>query len=362
MKQTAFYRLHLEAGGKLIDFAGFEMPVQYTGILEEHKSVRTAVGVFDVSHMGEFIVSGPDAPALIQRVTTNDVSKLTYGKAQYSAMCYPDGGIVDDLLVYHLGDTFMLVVNASNIEKDFDWISSHATGLDVQLKNQSAEVSLLAVQGPRSAATLHKLTAVDLDKIPYYGFVRDKLSGVDMIISRTGYTGETGYELYFPADVAIGEKVWKAIFEAGKEFGIQPIGLGARDTLRLEMGFCLYGNDIDKTTNPLEAGLGWITKLEKGEFIASDVLKKVKSQGVARKLVAFTLEGERAIPRHGFEVFAAGCQVGRVTSGSISPTLDLPIGLAYVSAAYAAPDTPLEISVRGRMVPARVTKIPFLKK
>lgn len=362
MKKTAFYQLHKDFGAKIVEFAGYEMPIQYSGIIDEHKCVRNAVGVFDVSHMGEFIVKGKDALALVQKVTTNDASKLPVGKVQYSAMCYPDGGIVDDLLVYNFGDHFMLVVNASNIEKDFKWIQSNIGSLHVELSNQSDSFSLLAVQGPNSLKTLQKLTSVPLETISYYGFKNGTLAGFEMIISRTGYTGELGYELYFPFDPAMGKKVWDAIFSAGKEFGIQPIGLGARDTLRLEMGMCLYGNDIDQTTNPIEAGLGWITKLDKENFNAKDILVKTKTEGPKRKLVGFVIGEDKAIARHGFEIHANGSRIGIVTSGSISPVLERGIGMGYVSSTYAAPDSPIEIVIRNKNVGARVVKIPFLKK
>jgi aminomethyltransferase len=362
MKKTAFYQLHKDFGAKIVEFAGYEMPIQYTGIIDEHKCVRNAVGVFDVSHMGEFIVKGKDALALIQKVTTNDASKLPVGKVQYSAMCYPDGGIVDDLLVYNFGEYFMLVVNASNIDKDFKWIQSNIGTLNVDLSNQSDNYSLLAVQGPNSIKTLQKLTSVSLESIPYYGFKKGTLAGYDMIISRTGYTGELGFELYFPPDPVMGKKVWDAVFAAGKEFGVQPIGLGARDTLRLEMGMCLYGNDIDQTTNPIEAGLGWITKLDKADFNAKDILVKAKAEGTKRKLVGFVVSEERAIARHGYEIHANGDRIGTVTSGSISPILEKGIGMGYVSASYANPDTTIEILIRNKKVNARVVKIPFLKK
>jgi aminomethyltransferase len=362
MKKTAFYQIHKNLGGKIVPFAGYEMPIQYTGIIDEHKCVRNAVGVFDVSHMGEFIVKGKDALALIQKVTTNDASKLPVSKVQYSAMCYPDGGIVDDLLVYNFGDHFMLVVNASNIDKDFKWIQSNIGSLNVDLTNKSDDYSLLAVQGPFSKQTLQKLTSVSLESIPYYGFTKGTLAGYEMIISRTGYTGELGYELYFPPDPVMGKKIWDAIFTAGKEFGIQPIGLGARDTLRLEMGMCLYGNDIDQTTNPIEAGLGWITKLDKGNFNAKDVLVKTKTEGPKRKLVGFVISEEKAIGRHGFEIHANGNKIGVVTSGSISPVLEKGIGMGYVDVLHANPDSSIEILIRNKNVNARVVKIPFIKK
>lgn len=362
MKRTAFYRIHQELGAKLVEFGGFEMPVMYSGIIDEHTTVRTSVGMFDVSHMGEFEIRGKDALSLVQRVTTNDASKLSAGKAQYSAMCFPDGGIVDDLLVYHLGDRFMLVVNASNTKKDFDWIVSNGKGLAAEVIDKSDSVSLLAIQGPKSAETLQKLTKVDLASIPYYAFVEGDLAGTRMIISRTGYTGEIGYELYFSCPGQIAESVWSAIMDAGKPFGIKPIGLGARDTLRLEMGFCLYGNDIDQTTNPLEAGLGWITKLEKGDFIGRDRLLTVRQEGVKRKLVGFTLEEEKAFPRHGYEIRSNGSVAGHVTSGTVSPVLGKGIGMGYVDAAYSRLNHQIGIVLRNKEVMAHIVKVPFIAK
>ncbi len=363
MKRTAFTAIHQRLGAKIVPFAGFEMPVMYTGIIDEHRTVRNAVGVFDVSHMGEFEISGPDALALVQKVTTNDASKLVPGKVQYSAMCYPEGGIVDDLLVYRLAvDKFMLVVNAANLSKDFEWIRSNIGTLRATLTDKSDATSLLAVQGPASLKTLQKLTNVRLGEIPYYAFSTGTLSGVDMIISRTGYTGELGFEIYFESSVPTGEAVWKAVTDAGAEFGIKPIGLGARDTLRLEMGFCLYGNDIDQTTNPLEAGLGWITKTDKESFLGQSVLKEVKQKGVTRKLVGFVLEDPQAFPRHGYEIMGNGAGLGHVTSGTVSPVLGKGIGMGYVKADSAAPGTCIEIVIRDRKLPARIVPLPFIKK
>jgi aminomethyltransferase len=347
-------------GAKIVPFAGFEMPVHFTSIIEEHKRVRESVGVFDVSHMGEIEVFGKDALAFVQKITVNDAAKLTDGRVQYSAMCYDDGGIVDDLLVYHMGDHFMLVVNAANIDKDFAWMQRNCFG-DVQLKNRSDEISLLAVQGAKSLATLRKLTGVDLSSIPYYHFQRGTLAGVEMIISRTGYTGELGFELYFSSDVPTGKKVWDAVMAAGQEFAIGPVGLGARDTLRLEMGFCLYGNDIDQTTNPLEAGLGWITKLDKSDFNGKSVLLKAKAEGLRRKLVGFTF-AEKAFPRHGYTIHANGEKIGDVTSGTHSPILDKGIGMGYVRTAEAKPGTSIAVNIRGKNIPATVTALPFIKK
>ncbi|MBI4548613.1 MAG: glycine cleavage system aminomethyltransferase GcvT [Ignavibacteriae bacterium] len=362
MKRTAFYPIHQQLGAKIVEFAGFEMPVQYSSIFEEHKAVRNSIGLFDVSHMGEFEIRGRDAFLLAQTVTTNDVAKLCEGKAQYSTMCYPNGGIIDDLLVYHRGDRLMVVVNAANITKDFHWITSQISGLDVQVINRSDEISLLALQGPKSLATLQKLTKADLSAILYYTFIETKIADVEMIVSRTGYTGELGFELYFESSASHAEKIWNAIMNAGREFSIKPVGLGARDTLRLEMGYCLYGSDIDETTNPLEAGLGWITKLDKGKFIGRDTLLKVSQDGVKKKLVGFVMEEERAVPRHGYELRMNGTVVGTVTSGTISPTLEKGIGLGYVASQYAQPLNSLSVTIRNKDSKAKVVQVPFLKK
>jgi len=360
-KRTAFYEIHKALGAKIVEFGGYEMPVQYpSGIMDEHKRVREKVGIFDVSHMGEVEVWGRDALAFVQRVTTNDAAKLAEGRVQYSAMCYDDGGIVDDLLVYHMGDHYMLVINAANIAKDIAWLESHVFG-DVRLKNRTDDISLLAIQGPRSLDTLRKLTQADLSGVEYYHFIRHKLAGVDMVISRTGYTGELGFEIYFPSDVTTSEKVWHAVMEAGKEFAIAPIGLGARDTLRLEMGFCLYGHDIDKTTNPIEAGLGWITKVDKGEFLGRVPILKTKQEGPKRKLVGFALN-EKAFPRQGYPIHADGRPVGAVTSGMFSPMLDKGIGMGYVETPLAKPGTAINICIRNSDVPATVVPVPFLPK
>jgi aminomethyltransferase len=360
MKKTAFTEIHRSLGAKLAEFAGFEMPIQYTGIIDEHLAVRKKVGVFDVSHMGEFIVRGKDAAAFLQRMTINDVSKLFEGRIQYSALCYDNGGIVDDLLVYHCGDYYMLVVNASNTQKDFDWLKSHLQG-DVELLDHSDAYALLAVQGPQSLATLQKLTSVNLSSIEFYNFVRGTLAGVNMIISRTGYTGELGFELYFESKVPLAEKVWHAVFDAGKEFGIKPVGLGARDTLRLEMAYCLYGNDIDQTTNPLEAGLGWITKLGKGDFVGKNVIVKAKESGLKRKLVGFTLF-EKAVARHGYPLIVNGTEVGHVTSGTFSPSLGRAIGLGYVSMGLDDVGKTIQVGIRGKEVAASIVQLPFVQK
>jgi len=359
VKRTPFYGIHRQLGAKIVPFGGFEMPVQYSSIIEEHKAVRSGVGVFDVSHMGEFTVKGKNALAFLQRITVNDVAKLVPGQAQYSAMCYDNAGIVDDLLVYKIADDhFMVVVNASNIDKDFQWMKAHVMP-DVELRDDSDSIALLAIQGPKSQSTLQKLTPVNLGSLQYYHFAQGSVGGIDMVISRTGYTGELGFEIYFP--VAHAEKIWKAIFEAGKEFGIAPVGLGARDTLRLEMGFCLYGNDIDQTTNTLEAGLGWITKINKGDFIGKTVLEKAKAEGLGRKLVGIVIE-EKAFPRHGYTIQSNGTSIGSVTSGTFSPSLEKGIALGYVTAASASVGNSLQIEVRGKVVPGKVAALPFLKR
>lgn len=361
-KQTAFYDLHKSYGGKIVEFAGFDMPVQYEGIIAEHMAVRNSVGVFDVSHMGEFFVKGKDALAFVQKVTTNDASKLVKGKVQYSSALYEDGGVVDDLLVYCFGDYFMIVVNAANIDKDFAWFQKNSEGFDITLENRSDEYSLLAVQGKNSITALQKLTDTDLSSMKYYTFTEGKIAGIDAIISRTGYTGENmGFEIYVSSDKATSEKLWNAIFDAGKEFDIKPIGLGARDTLRLEAGYCLYGNDIDKTTNTIEAGLGWITKPNKGDFNGKPKVVSELENGCARKLVGFIVDG-RLVARHGYEIYSNGAKIGTVTSGSMSPCLNKNIGLGYVEAKYSEPGTKLNIKVRNDFVNAEVVKIPFVGK
>jgi aminomethyltransferase len=361
LQRTAFYDIHAGLGAKIVPFAGYEMPVLYKGIVAEHNAVRERVGLFDVSHMGEVLVKGPGALDFIQSITVNDASVLVDGQAQYSAMCRPNGGIVDDLLVYRIAENdYMLVINASTTPKDLAWMQENMID-GVDLKNVSDEFSLLAVQGPRSLETMQKLTDSDLSAVEYYHFVKGKVAGVDAIISRTGYTGEIGFELYFPSDRETGERVWNAIMEAGAEFGIEPAGLGARDTLRLEMGYCLYGNDIDETTNPIEAGLGWITKLNKESFNAKDVLQQEKEAKPKRKLVGFEMQ-ERAIPRQHYRIFAEGRDVGEVTSGTSSPTLGKGIGMGYVESAYSKPGTAISIMIRDKEVPAVVARPPFVKK
>jgi aminomethyltransferase len=360
LKNTALSDKHISLGAKMVPFAGYNMPVSYSGLNDEHATVRDAVGMFDVSHMGEFILKGPDALDLIQRVTSNDASVLVDGKAQYSCLPNENGGIVDDLIVYRVAENhYMLVVNASNIDKDWNWISKFNTkGVDMQ--NISDDTSLLAIQGPNALQTLQKLTDVNLSEIPYYAFRIGKFNGVDnVVISNTGYTGAGGFEIYFPNSAA--EKMWDAIMEAGKEFGIKPIGLGARDTLRLEMGFCLYGNDIDDTTSPIEAGLGWITKFTK-EFTNSKNILAHKENGVSRKLIGFEMI-DRGIPRHDYEIVdAAGNLIGKVTSGTQAPTLQKGIGMGYVATEFAKPDAEIFVKVRDKALKAKVVKMPFLKK
>jgi aminomethyltransferase len=359
LKTVALHDTHQQLGAKIVPFAGYAMPVRYSSDLEEHHTVRRGVGIFDVSHMGEFRVRGPQALDLIQRTTSNDASKLVPGKAQYSCFPNAEGGIVDDLLVYMLGkEDYFLVVNASNIDKDWNWLQQHNTqGADME--NVSDQLSLFAVQGPKAAAALQSLTDVDLSAIPYYSFAKGTFAGAsDVILSATGYTGAGGFELYVPN--AHAADVWTKIMEAGKSFGIKPIGLGARDTLRLEMGYCLYGNDITDTTSPLEAGLGWITKFTK-DFTNSDALKAQKAAGVQRKLVGFVMDGPGGLPRSHYPlVDAEGHDIGEVTSGGQSPTLSRGIGLGYVKTEFAAPGTPIFVQVRGKNLPATVSKLPLV--
>ena len=359
MKYTSFNALHKKAGAKLVEFAGYEMPIEYSGIKDEHMTVRESVGVFDVSHMGEIWVKGPQAYELVQRLTTNDISRLEPGDAQYSCFPTEKGGIVDDLLVYFFEpEKYLLVVNAANVEKDWNWIVSHNTK-GAELENASDRISQLAVQGPKAEATLQKLTKADLKTIRYYTFVTGEMAGVDdVIISATGYTGSGGFELYF--DNAHAEQVWNAVFSAGEEFGIKPIGLGARDTLRLEMGYCLYGNDIDDTTSPIEAGLGWITKFNGSEFIGKELFLLQKQEGVSRKLRGFEMI-DRGIPRHDYElVDQRGDTIGRVTSGTMSPVLNKGIGMGYVNKAYAAFGTEIFVKVRNKHLRAKIVKLPFI--
>ena len=361
MKTTPFTETHIALGAKMHEFAGYNMPIEYSGIIDEHMTVCNGVGVFDVSHMGEFWVKGPNALEFLQQVTSNNVAILPLGKAQYTCFPNEEGGIVDDLLVYHYEDEkYLLVVNAANIEKDWNWCVSHNT-VGAELENSSDSMAQLAIQGPKATEVLQRLTPVNLSEIPYYAFATGEFAGCsNVIISNTGYTGAGGFELYFyPED---GKKIWDAIFEAGALEGIKPIGLGARDTLRLEMGFCLYGNDLSDTTSPLEAGLGWITKFVEGKnFTARAILEKQKAEGVTRKLVAFEMI-DRGIPRHGYKlVNAEGEEIGEVTSGTMSPTRKIGIGMAYVAKAYTALDTEIFIDVRGRKLKVKVVKAPFRK-
>ncbi len=367
MKNTPLTEKHISLGAKMAEFAGYNMPISYSGIREEHQAVRNGVGVFDVSHMGEFIVKGRQALDLIQKVTTNDVSKLEIGDAQYSCLPNGNGGIVDDLLVYRLPEdncaegerAYMLVVNASNIEKDWNWISKHNT-FEAKLSNISDRSGLLAVQGPMAKKGMQPLTDVDLESIPYYNFKKGKFAGIDnVVISATGYTGSGGFELYVDNEHLL--QLWDAVMDAGKAYGIIPCGLGARDTLRLEMGYCLYGNDIDDTTSPLEAGLGWITKLKKGDFIDRDRMVALKEQGLSRKLVGFEVM-DRRVPRHGYPIEDMnGNEVGVVTSGTQSPSLDKPIGMGYVPAALAVEGSEIQVVAGGKRLAAKVVKLPFVQ-
>lgn len=359
-KNIPLHDLHVKLGGKIVPFAGFNMPVRYSSDIEEHMTVRNGVGVFDVSHMGEFKVEGPQALELIQRITSNDASKLVDGQAQYTCLPNDQGGIVDDLIVYRIKENdYFIVVNAGNIDKDWNWFVKHNTKNAI-LKNLSDEYCLFAVQGPKATGVLQKLTETNLSAIQYYHFAIGEFANVqNVMMSNTGYTGAGGFEIYVHKDQA--EKVWHVIFEAGKNDSIKPIGLGARDTLRLEMGFCLYGNDIDDTTSPLEAGLGWITKFTKA-FTNSVNLKKQKEEGVKRKLVGFKMI-DKGIPRHDYLIKDSnGNPLGKVTSGTMSPVLGIGIGLGYVTTSYATPGTEIFIDVRGRLLKAEVVKLPFINK
>jgi aminomethyltransferase len=361
MKQTPFTGKHISLGAKMAEFAGFNMPISYSGINEEHAVVRSKVGVFDVSHMGEFIIKGPNALELIQRITTNDASKLTKGKAQYSCFPNKEGGIIDDLLVYCIeeNNVYMLVVNAGNIKKDWDWINANNSG-NAELHDISDKTCLLAIQGPDATKVLQTLTAIDILNLKYYTFEKGKFAGVDnVLISATGYTGAGGVEIYFEDKDDAANIIWDAIFKAGAQAGIKPIGLGARDTLRLEMGFCLYGNDIDETTSPLEAGLGWITKFSK-DFTSKEIFEKQKQEGLKNKLVGFEML-DKGIARHDYEIATeTGDKIGRVTSGTQSPSLGKAIGMGYVPVAYSAIDTTIYIKVRSSLLKAKVVKVPFV--
>ena len=360
MKETPLTQTHIDLGAKMTEFAGYNMPIVYSSINEEHLAVRNDLGVFDVSHMGEFILKGDKALDLIQKVTTNDASKLVPGKAQYSCLPNLDGGIVDDLLIYRLEeDQYMMVPNAANVSKDWNWISRF-NEFGVEMENISDQVTLLAVQGPKAVEVLQKLTDVNLRDIAYYNFTKGTLAGIDnVLISATGYTGAGGFELYL--DNGNAKHIWDEIFSAGKEYGIQPIGLAARDTLRLEMGFCLYGNDIDDSTSPIEAKLGWITKFTK-DFNGKDIIQKHKEEGVLRKLVGFEMI-DKGIPRHDYEIVDSdGNKIGTVTSGTMSPSLKKAIGMGYVQKEFSSPDSEIYISVRNKILKAKVVKVPFYSK
>ena len=359
MKNIALHHIHEALGAKIVPFAGYNMPVQYEGVNIEHETVRKSVGVFDVSHMGEFLIEGKNALALIQKVTSNDASKLEVGDAQYSCLPNDKGGIVDDLIVYRIKDlTYLLVVNASNIEKDWNWISDH-NSVNAEMKNISENFSLLAIQGPKAVEAMQSLTSVDLASIPFYKFKVGDFAGIEhVIISATGYTGSGGFEIYCKNEEV--EQVWNKVFEAGAAYGIKPIGLAARDTLRLEMGYCLYGNDINDSTSPIEAGLGWITKFTK-EFTNSNALKKQKEDGITKKLIGFEID-DKGIPRHDYEIVDAdGATIGVVTSGTMSPSLKKGIGMGYVQKDFSKIGTKIYIQVRNKAIPATVVKMPFYK-
>jgi aminomethyltransferase len=356
LKRTPLHAAHVRLGARMIGFGGWDMPVQYTGIVEEHRAVRSAVGCFDVSHMGEFEFRGPDALRAVQRLTTNDVAALQVGQVQYSLLCYEHGGIVDDLTLYRLADdAFMITVNAANIDKDWEWVTRHLHDR-VEARNVSEETGLIAVQGPRAEALVGRLADVDVTRIGYYRFARGRVAGVPALISRTGYTGEDGFELYLPA--AETQRVWEALLTEGKGEGAIPVALGARDTLRLEMKYALYGNDIDQTTNALEAALGWVVKPAKGEFMGREAIEQVRAQGVRRRLVGFEMV-DRAVARHGYRILHGGTAVGEVTSGSFGPSVERYIGMGYVPAELAAVGTTIEIEVRGQPQRAQVVKTPF---
>lgn len=360
LKRTPLYDEHRALDARLVEFSGWEMPVQYSSILEEHRTVRTRAGLFDVSHMGEFRVEGQDALAYLQYLVPNDVSKLAIHQALYTQLCLPDAGTIDDLLIYRLDENqYMTVVNAGNIDKDFAWAEKQSRNFDIRLTNQSDSTGLLALQGPEAQNILQPLTEVDLSGIRYYHFDTGKVNGIDCIISRTGYTGEDGFELYCSsADVV---KLWRDLLAAGKERGLLPAGLGARDTLRLEAGYCLYGHELDEATNPLEASLGWTIKLNKGEFIGHDALAKIKEQGVKRKLIGIEMV-ERGVCRGGYGIYADGRQIGALTSGTPSPTLNKNIGMGYVEAAYAVPGKSVHIDIRGKRTAAQIIALPFYKR
>lgn len=360
MKSTPFTLIHEKLGARMAPFAGYNMPIEYSGIINEHNNVIENVGVFDVSHMGAIYVKGDKALEYLQAVCSNDISKVSLGKAQYNYMPNDKGGIVDDFILYHFEGEYMLAVNAANIEKDFEWMLEHKID-GVEIENRSEKVSILAIQGPKAKATIQKLTDVNLDEIPFYAYAMGKVSGIDAIISNTGYTGAGGFELYF-VDLKDPQMIWDSLFKAGEEYGILPTGLGARDTLRLEMGYCLYGNDIDETTNPLEAGLGWVTKLIDGKPIPSRaLLEQTKAEGLKRRLIGFELL-DKGVARHGYDITnEVGEVIGVVTSGTMSPYLKKSIGLGYVPKDFTGEDTKIGIKVRNKVLSAKVVKLPFRK-
>jgi aminomethyltransferase len=360
LKRTPLYEQHLALGARLVEFGGWEMPVQYSSILEEHRAVRTRAGLFDVSHMGEFKVEGKDALAFLQNLVPNDVGRLAIHQALYSQLCLPDGGTIDDLIIYYLAENhYMMVVNAANIDKDFAWVEKQARNFDVQATNQSDATALLALQGPESLAILQPLTGEDLSAIGYYHCTPGMVDGINCIISRTGYTGEDGFELYCAAVDVV--KLWKDLLAAGKQQGLLPAGLGARDTLRLEAGYCLYGHELDEQTNPLEANLGWTVKLNKGDFIGHDALLKVKEEGLKRKLIGIEMI-ERGVSRGGYAIYENDQQIGALTSGAPSPTLNKNIGMGYVEAAHAVAGKTVQIDIRGKRTAAQIVALPFYKR
>jgi aminomethyltransferase len=360
LKRTPLYEEHLALGARIVEFSGFEMPVQYTSILDEHRAVRTQAGLFDVSHMGEFKVDGPEALAFLQHLVPNDVSRLAIHQALYTQLCLPNGGTIDDLIIYHLGENhYMLVVNAGNIDKDFAWVQEQAKNFDVQVANQSDTTALLALQGPEAQAILQPLTEVDLSSIRYYHFEPGIVDGVNCIISRTGYTGEDGFELYCAAVDVV--KLWKDLLAAGTDHGLLPAGLGARDTLRLEASYCLYDHELNEQTNPLEAGLGWTVKLNKGNFIGHDALAKVKEEGPKRKLIGIEMI-ERGVPRGGYVIYDNDRKLGTLTSGAPSPTLNKNIGMGYVDVADAVVGKTVQIDIRGKRTAAQIVALPFYKR
>lgn len=358
IKETPFYKYHIEAGAKMVPFAGYMMPIQYTGITAEHLAVRNNVGLFDLSHMGEFELSGPGALGFLQKMTTNDVSTIKLGQIQYTCLCYEDGGIVDDLLIYHLGDRYLLVVNAANIEKDLEWLQSHLNN-DVKLRNLSDSYGLLAVQGPNAQKVMDTISSYDFESMPYYQSAVTEIGGHSILFSRTGYTGEDGFELYIQPEAC--DDVWKIIVEAGKKLEMLLIGLGARDSLRLEMKMTLYGNDINQTTTPIEGSLSWVVKLDKGEFIGKNVLEKQKNEKPTRRLICLELEG-RAFPRTGYDLVFEDEVVGKVTSGTFSPSLNKPIALGYLPLSLTKIGNTVNVKIRNKLFPAHVVKPPFYKE